>query len=135
MPILALAVVVEARTIPARWWDDDMPTAAKVAQCVSWAYALGLSALVEIVSFSILSGDSRSTRGWARLVRHAVSADVGVLLFVPLLIVCVQALSRPIAWGVIAVNPKVLRFNRNRRKMLRSLAPLSVKSNETVVVS
>jgi hypothetical protein len=81
MPVLALAIVVEARLITSRW-NDGVPQWLRFVQCVVWIGPLILFFYLEPLAFSVISG-SQSTKTSVSLVIDAIRVSLGSLLIAP----------------------------------------------------
>jgi hypothetical protein len=83
VPVLALALIVEARATIAQW-DSDFPWLLRSLQGLSWAFVLVLFAIVETVAFYDLAGNERSGT-WVSFAIGAIISSLATLIFTPAL--------------------------------------------------
>jgi hypothetical protein len=112
MPVLALAIVVEARAIIQRW-ADVLPTWVRTVQGVIWAVPLLLFVVVEDVAFNELAGHSISS-AWVTVAGTAISLGMGVLIFAPALDLLVRSNAWAIARGIFAAREAPIRWKSFR---------------------
>ncbi|WP_132197870.1 MULTISPECIES: hypothetical protein [Kribbella] len=95
MPVLALALVIEARTIMSKW-EPGRLRAYKKLQGVLWAVPLLAFALAEGICFRALAGDPVRDF-WTVIIRVAIVFSMGSIIISPALEFVVRSYARPIA--------------------------------------
>ncbi len=137
LPILALAVVVEARAIAANWIPGEHRWLKRI-QVLLWGMSLGFSAIAENVCFNALAGQ-RVWAGWEFLIRSVVSFSLSILVLNPALEFVVRGYAGPVArlwtWFVtmpLSVRLQVFRLVTIRRfgREFRKLAEVELKLDE-----
>ncbi|MGN9807299.1 hypothetical protein [Micromonospora sp. L32] len=95
MPVLALAIVVEARSISQKWVQGERRV-FKSIQGAIWAAPLFLYAIAIPKCFDALAGKPVD-EGWTSLISFAVSLGVSALLINPALELLVRSNARVVA--------------------------------------
>jgi hypothetical protein len=83
IPVLALAMIVEIRSIIARW-DADLPWWIRSTQGLVWFLALIQIAIVETVAFNYLASGETSS-AWVLVAKESISASIVTLIIAPAL--------------------------------------------------
>jgi hypothetical protein len=115
IPVLALAIILEARTAIQRW-PNEVPKLARITNGVLWITPLALFAVVENVAFQILAGTTRSTGTWMLLAMTAIIFSISALIIAPTL----ELLVRSNAWAIVGGLFRIFSI-LSRRKMRQSL--------------
>ena len=118
VPVLALAIIIEARTTMQRW-PEDTPRYVRRAQGTLWAVPLILFVLAEIFAFQVLAGQAVSTTAWVVVAQTAISMSIAVLIIVPTLQLLVRTNARAVARGLIMllITPSRWRMFRLSRRV------------------
>lgn len=95
IPVFALALVLEARAIAARW-DISTPTSLKAVQAIAWAVALVVLAFGESVALRALRGETPKSY-WIPLAEGAISWCIGLLIIGPVLQLLVKSFANPLS--------------------------------------
>jgi hypothetical protein len=118
IPVLALAIILEARTAIQRW-PNEVYKLTRIISGVIWVTPLALFAVVENVAFQILAGRTRSTGTWVLLAEIAIIFSISALIVAPTL----DLLLRSNAWVVVGGFFRVFSII-SRRRIKRSLRSL-----------
>lgn len=89
IPVLALALIVEARATIERW-DNDFPWIIRSVQGLGWAYVLIEFGLVEVIAFNDLTGNEKSD-AWVTTAKGAIIASLATLVLTPALTIFAKA--------------------------------------------
>lgn len=100
IPVLALALIVEARSTIQRW-DPDFPRWLRAFQGLLWSFPLILFALILPKCFQAISG-STIWGGYEVLVRVSIIACVNSLILAPVFEVLLTTHARVIARAIVA---------------------------------
>ena len=112
-PVLALAIVVEARAVISKW-ESREHRVLKGFQGAIWAIPLIIYTLALPRCFSALAGNAVSNF-WVTLIQYGISAGAGALVLNPALEILVKANSRSVA---ILITPNLaFRIWRTRRRV------------------
>ncbi|HEX4088474.1 MAG TPA: hypothetical protein VHZ33_07130 [Trebonia sp.] len=84
VPVLALALIVEARTTIAHW-DSDFPWPVRSLQGLSWANVLIQFAIIEVVAINNLAANNEKSTAWVGLTKTAIFVSMLTLIFTPAL--------------------------------------------------
>jgi hypothetical protein len=127
IPVLALALVVEARATIARW-NDDVPWWVRSSQGLLWVYVLIVFAIVESVAFNDLAGNETSG-AWAIAAQRSIVQSIIVLLVTPAVGLLARSNARAIARtvGRIFDTPyqwRILKVSLNAQRSARELDTL-----------
>jgi len=123
IPVLALAVIVEARFTANRYWPDA-PRWVRRFQGVLWSAVLVFSLLVEVKAFNILAGYTRSTSAWVQTAIYTVGQSLGVLLITPAIELLMRSNARALARAVFVTSTvflrwRMFRMSRTLKRLLR----------------
>lgn len=120
LPVLALALVVEARAI-ARQWSEDTPSWIMLTQAAFWGVPLLAFAYALPLSLGGVRGTEPAAWLPPRFIEIMVGVSVGVLLLAPVLKLFTRAGARQIA-TVLTLDLRDRlgrwRYRRSRRKVL-----------------
>lgn len=122
LPVILLAVVVEARAISVRWTRRE-PQWYKIVQSVLWAALLIATAVGELLAIRVLLGDVQEP-WWTAM--SSTTAIYGILLLAvaPALQTLARGFAEPIA-AIVTLHPKEsLRLWRMRREAQAALDEL-----------
>src|SRR5260221_4239330 len=108
IPVLALAIVVEARATIQRW-ADAVPRWVRTVQSVIWLIPLALFVPAEIIAFQELAGSEVSSV-WVTLAQDAIGTSLGVLIIAPSLELLVRSNAWAVARGIFAVTEAPIRW-------------------------
>lgn len=95
MPVLALAIVVEARAIIAKWDTQDHRT-FKGLQGLIWAFPLAVYALALPRCFIALAGSPVDPK-WITIIQFGIAAGAGSLILNPAIEILVRSNVRALA--------------------------------------
>jgi hypothetical protein len=138
IPVLALAVIVEARFTANREWPDA-PRWYRRIQGVLWSATLIFSTLVEVTAFTVLAGYARSTSAWVYTAIYTVGQNLGVLLITPAGELLVRSNARAVAramfasstlsqrWQMFRISREIRRQLRDQRRVRDEEVPAMVK--------
>jgi hypothetical protein len=101
IPVLALALIVEARVLIQRW-GEETPWWVRSLQGVGWAIPLIGFAIVEPLAFKALSGGKVSAF-WISQTIAFINASIFVLLWGPALELLTRSNARIIAWTMFNI--------------------------------
>lgn len=139
LPVLALAIVLEARWVIGRASRKELPLSA--ARVLLFAYGFNIIAMciAEQVAFGILAGGSRDTEHWRSLGASAATLGFTTLVFSPGLSILLASFS-----GLFAIvrtgksyyryYKRLLWLRRERRRQVRSLQEV-VAQHETMALT
>ena len=102
MPVLALAIVVEARAVMSKWQSKENRLLHGVLG-FGWAIPLILYGLSIPQCLLALSG-RKVWDGWVQVIAYSVEAGVAVLILAPASQLLVRANSRPAAYAASVVS-------------------------------
>lgn len=108
LPLVALALVVEARALHATWLD--MPRWLRVATSLFWGGTLMTLALGESAALNALRGDDVSSK-WPTAINYAVSFSMSALVVGPALLLLAKG-NAELLVRVLTVHP-LLRLRKS----------------------
>jgi hypothetical protein len=132
VPVLALALIVEARSAIDHW-DERIPWWVRSTQGFSWALVLVQFAIVEIVAFNDLAGNERSD-AWVGIAKGSILVSLSTLILTPTLSilakanagvvvrVLVRARTAPVEWGYHRISNRSKKLERRIVEVRKNLA-------------
>lgn len=123
LPVIALATIVEARTISARWRDLDIAHWYIYIQTLLWAFVLVGGVFAEGWALGALGGAPQAE--WkTTLAKYAVSGGLGIMVLSPTLELVLSGWAGPIS-SVLTIHPlrraKRARIRRGHERFLAKL--------------
>src|SRR5258707_6243613 len=123
MPVLALAIVVEARAT-IQHWPKSTPRRVRTGQGILWTIPLLLFAYFEPIAFSILAGQAETTPAQVFMSSFAITVSLSILVLSP----AFGLFLRSNSWLVITLARMTLgrgfrqqlRKNRRNQKIIRT---------------
>jgi hypothetical protein len=112
MPVLALAIIIEARATISRW-SDSTPTWLRLIQGILWAVPLILYAYLEPLAFQVMAGRTSPNSDTSAVI-IGISTGVGVLVGAPTIGLLVGSSAKIIASAYTAVRFSKFRIIRTR---------------------
>jgi hypothetical protein len=125
IPVLALAVIVEVRSVITRW-DADFPWWIRSAQGLVWFLVLIQFAIVETAAFNNLAS-SETSGTWALTAKESISASIVTLIITPALSILGESNVHIYATALTRVARasgewQYLKLSRGAKRNLRLLA-------------
>jgi hypothetical protein len=105
MPVVAVAILLEARAQMSRWGEDELPGWAQVTSGVMWSVTLVLLTLGEVVAIDGVRGDPPGAF-WSGLCETAITAGLSVIILTPAIYLLFAANAEGIA-AMVAFRPLV----------------------------
>lgn len=102
MPVLALAIVVEARAT-IQGWNKGVPRAVKAIQGILWCAPLTIFWWAEAQAFSELAGTS-VPHYWITITQMAIGASLSALLLTPMIGLLAATNARLLAGGIFSIR-------------------------------
>lgn len=136
LPVLALAIVVEARTSITRWTDNNPPRWLRTIQSILWIIPLVLFVYLEPVAFQRLEG-SKPSHFSVSLVVPTVALSLSVLIVNPATELLVRSNARIIARTILVLSTTPVRwkFNWGIRRARRLLHKINVLQSDVLADS
>jgi hypothetical protein len=127
IPVLALAIIIEARTTMQRW-PADFPLWLRRVQGALWIAPLAVFAAVEPLAFNELAGQNES-HAWVSTAILGISLSVGALITAPAIGLVFRTNPRAFARafiGLAGIWPswKIQRVSRKNAALLREVQGL-----------
>jgi hypothetical protein len=122
MPVLALAIVIEARATIQRW-SKNIPRAVKAIQGILWCAPLVIFWWAEGQAFSELAG-TPVPHYWVTISQSAIAASLSILIITPMVGLLAATNARIIAGGFFSIRNlrgsiRLLRLARDIKKEIK----------------
>lgn len=139
LPVLALAIVLEARWIVGRASRKELPLSA--ARLLLFAYGVNIIAMciAEQVAFGVLAGNYLNTEGWRSLGTSTATLGFTTLVFSPGFSILLASMSGLFAFlrtgkSYYRYYKRLFWLRRERRRQVRSLQEV-VEQHETMALT